>query len=88
MNTKQKTVDVLAVMAGAAAVLDTPTPCETANLLRQARAAVAELIAADNRFDAAFYAWMCDRKNQGVVDELCLAIDIRAAALSSVGGAK
>lgn len=39
-------VDVLAVMGGAAAVLDTPTPCETAKLLREARAAVAELIPA------------------------------------------
>lgn len=92
MNEKTAPVDVLAVMDGAAAVLDTPTPCETAKLLRQARAAVEELIEKAERFGLLFER----RDNDMLPDDIGPATEaevveamyaMRAALARVVGGA-
>lgn len=50
------------------------------------RAAVAELIEADKKFDIAFHAWMNDRNNPVALNALCASADVRAAALASAQG--
>lgn len=83
-------VDVLAVMSGAAAVLDTPTPCESAKLLREARTAVAELIEKAHAAQADLRA-MIAAAERGEVWVVSSSNRLRdenlAAALARVGGA-
>jgi hypothetical protein len=87
MSKNDEAVDVLAVLDAQARHTRQFGGSPSFQTIEEARAAVAELIAADRKFDAAFNAWMVDRTNPAALDALTEATDVRAAALARIGGA-